>query len=293
MPRGAEQDRLALVSTVITRRLFLASGVSSFAALNGQAKFSFWVLGLLKPSQINVYPLSNARLHLHSAQGASIVEGEGAFTVDATRTPIVVAGPNKSPVSFLLEIPGVIRRRYFGLLAITSVGRLLRPVVTMDGEVAVGSIAGAELPGRGTPIHALSAQAIAARSFLCAAAPRARHIGAQFCDTTHCQFLRAPADSGSVVEKAVQATRGLVLSSGTAVIPAHYSAACGGQTDSAELDNYQYRSVVCEPCRRGGIVRRGHGLGLCQTGAISLAKSGWQWQDIAAKYYPGCVIRNV
>jgi peptidoglycan hydrolase-like amidase len=186
----------------------------------------------------------------------------------------------------------VIRRRYFGLLEIRSIGRLLQPVVTMDGEAAVGSIVGAELPARGTPFHALAAQAMAARSFLCAAAGHPRHLGAQFCDTTHCQFLRAPASDGSPVGKAVKATRGLVVVSGGSVIPAHYSAACGGQTDSAELDNYQYRSVVCEPCRREGAMRRGHGLGLCQTGATGLARGGWHWEEIVAKYYPGCEIRN-
>jgi peptidoglycan hydrolase-like amidase len=280
------------MAVAITRRCFLAGGVASCAALEGAAGYSFWVLGLLRPATINVYPQSNARLHFRSSAGVGIVEGQGRIVVDAARTPISVAGPNESPVSFLLEIPGVIRRRYFGLLTITSAGRLLRSVVAMDSEIAVGSIVGAELPVRGTPANAFAAQAVAARSFLCGAASKDRHAGAQFCDTTHCQFLRAPAVEGSVLESVVRATRGLVLSSGSAVIPAHYSAACGGHTDSLELDNYQYRSVVCEPCRRDGIRRRGHGLGLCQTGAISLARSGWKWREIVAKYYPGCVIRN-
>jgi peptidoglycan hydrolase-like amidase len=280
------------MAAVITRRSFFAGSVASFAGSVGEARYSFWVLGLLRPTRIDIYPQSNSRLHFRSAEGKGILEGQRALGIDATRTPISVAGPNDSPVHFLLEIPGVIRRRYFGVLAITSVGQLLRPIVTMDSETAVGSIIGAELPVRGTPVNALSAQAMAARSFLYAAASRARHSGAQFCDTTHCQFLRAPAAEGSLVEQAVRATNGLLLSSGSFVIPAHYSAACGGQTDSAELDDYQYRSVVCEPCRRDGIRRRGHGLGLCQTGAISLARSGWHWQDIVAKYYPACVIRS-
>ena len=32
---------------------------------------------------------------------------------------------------------------------------------------------------------------------------------------------------------------------------------------------------------------------VCQTGAVSFGRSGWQWEDIVAKYYPGCVIRNI
>jgi peptidoglycan hydrolase-like amidase len=280
------------VAAAITRRSFVAGGLASLAAADRQTRYSFWVFGLLRPTAINVYAAPNARLHFRWAEDAGIVEGRRPMRIDATRTPVTITGPNGSAVSFLLEGPGVLLRRYFGWLTITSVGRLLRPVVTMDGEVAVGSIVGAELPGHGTPLGALSAQAIATRSFLCVAAAHPRHSGAQFCDTTHCQFLRAPVTAGSVVERAVRTTNGLVLSSGSAIIPAHYSAACGGRTDSAELDHYQYRSVVCEPCRRDRTARRGHGLGLCQSGATSLAGAGWAWQDILAKYYPGTVIRN-
>jgi peptidoglycan hydrolase-like amidase len=203
-----------------------------------------------------------------------------------------VSGPNGQPVSFLLEVPGVIRRRYLGTLSVSSADRLLRPIIRMDREVAVSSIVGAELPVYGAPREALEAQAFAARSFLSAAATTGRHGDAQFCDTTHCQFLRAPALTGSAVAQAVEASSGLVLTSEALVIPAHYSAACGGHTDSAELDHYHYRSVICEPCLRARTVRRGHGLGLCQMGAISLARTGWKSEEIVEKYYPGCVIRN-
>jgi peptidoglycan hydrolase-like amidase len=104
--------------------------------------------------------------------------------------------------------------------------------------------------------------------------------------------LRAPAAAGSAVAKAVRMTSGLAISAEAMVIPAHYSAACGGHTDDGELDGYRYRSVVCETCQLGGMKRRGHGLGLCQTGAMGLAKEGWEFGRIVAKYYPGCVIRS-
>jgi len=277
------------VAAEITRRSFLAGAAAlSPSELSRSASYSFWVLGLLHPTSIDIYPYANSRLHVRSR----VLEGSRGLTVDASQTPITVSGATKEPVSFVLDIPGVIRRRYHGVLKITSEGALLRPVVTMDREVAVGSIVGAELPIHGTPLAALSAQALAARSFLDAESSRPRHVGAQFCDTTHCQFLRTPPFAGSVVEKAVRATEGLVLSAHSRVIPAHYSAACGGHTDSAELDHYQYRSVICEPCQRAGTRRRGHGLGLCQTGAISLARAGWNFEEIVAKYYPGCAIQS-
>ena len=261
---------------------------SSVAALTTRTHYSFWVFGLLRPTHINLYPFRNARLHVNG----EILEGPGAYRIDAARTPIQMSGPHERPVGFVLEIPGVIRRRYLGKLSVTAEGSLLRPVVTMEREVAVGSIVAAELPATSTPLQALAAQALSARSFLTAESKKPRHGDAQFCDTTHCQFLRSPAVVGSVVADAVAATNGMVLTANGVVIPAHYSAACGGQTDNAELDGYQYRSVVCEPCRKAGVRRRGHGLGLCQTGAVGLAELGWEFQKIAAKYYVDAIIRS-
>jgi len=278
------------VAELVTRRHILA-GLASFTASRVSPLLSFWVFGLLKPTVLHIYPQMNSRLHCHSSYGEEIIEGNRVLRVEASSTPISVTGADR-PVLFLLEIPGVLRRRYLGNLTITSDGNLLRAVVSMDREVAVSSIVGAELPLATTPLAALAAQAVAVRSFLCAAR-YPRHGEAQFCDTTHCQFLRAPAAAGSPADQAVRLTHGLVLKAESSMIPAQYSAACGGRTDSAEMDHYRYRSVICEPCRRNYTPRRGHGLGLCQTGAIGLAQAGWRWQEIAGKYYPGLVIGSV
>ncbi|HUR26950.1 MAG TPA: amidase, partial [Planctomycetota bacterium] len=35
---------------------------------------------------------------------------------------------------------------------------------------------------------------------------------------------------------------------------------------------------------------RGHGVGLCQTGARALARAGWSAAEILAHYYPGSVL---
>jgi len=273
----------------ITRRQMTAGALASFAVSRVLPLLSFWVFGLLKPTVLNVYAQENFRLHCQSLDGNAIVEGNRALRIDARTTPVSVAAADGGPVALLLEIPGVIRRRYFGKLAISCAGHLLQPVVSMEREVAVASIVAAELPLHATPIPALCAQAVAVRSFL-SAARQPRHSGAQFCDTTHCQFLRGTVLPGSPVERAARLTAGSALHTVSAIIPAHYSAACGGQTGSAELDNYRYSSVICESCRRDHVARRGHGLGLCQTGAISLARAGWHWEEIVGKYYPGALI---
>jgi peptidoglycan hydrolase-like amidase len=183
----------------------------------------------------------------------------------------------------------VIGRRYSGMLDIRSEGRLVIPVVTMDCETATRSIVEAELPTSACPAQALAAQAVVSRSILCAAT-EPRHRFADFCDTTHCQFLRSPAVPGSKTSQAVDATNELVLYDRGSILPARYSAACGGITDAVLDGNHQYVPVACEICRKQRIARRGHGIGLCQEGAMGLARLGWTWQAILAKFYPNATI---
>jgi len=36
----------------------------------------------------------------------------------------------------------------------------------------------------------------------------------------------------------------------------------------------------------------GHGVGMCQVGAVGLAERGWTYDRILAKYYPGTKIEK-
>jgi len=99
----------------------------------------------------------------------------------------VVTARDGSPVPFELAVPGKLRRVYRGRLTLTAHNGVLLAVVSMDRETAVASIVAAEMPAS-APLEALKAQAVVARSFLVAGG---RHVGYDFCDTTHCQFLRS------------------------------------------------------------------------------------------------------
>jgi len=104
-----------------------------------------------------------------------------------------------------------------------------------------------------TPLEALKANAIAARSYFVAA--RGRHQSFDFCDTTHCQFLRTPPPPTSLAAQAVEATQGLVLTYRSRPIAAMYSRSCSGRTRTpAQLGlpsaDYPYYSVECEHCRQ-------------------------------------------
>ena len=153
---------------------------------------------------------------------------------------------------FRLAVPGRIERRYRGTLEVAPRKRELEAVVVMDREVAVASAVAAESPP-GAPMEALKAQAVVTRSYYAAA--RGRHARFDFCDTTHCQFLRQPPGPGDPAWLAAQSTRGWVLAYGGATVPALYSARCGGRTHTlAELglrsDGYPYYSVDCPYCQK-------------------------------------------
>ena len=247
--------------------------------------YTFRVLQLLHPQTLHMSPQPPDRLFVQTSRGSNCLEGSQSLTITSADTPVAVSGPNEEACNMVLEIPGVLRRRFNGTLRIEADGNVLLPVITMNLETAVSSVTGAEMPVSGAPREALMAQAIVARSFIIAAAPR--HTGYDFCDTTHCQFLRSPASPDSLVDQAVRRTSALTLKTENAVIPCRYSAACGGHTDPRVELGYRYQSVKCEGCLLKHYSRRGHGLGLCQEGATHLARGGWNYERILALYLPG------
>ena len=151
---------------------------------------------------------------------------------------------------FLISIPGRITRRFRGKLAVKSQIDELEVVVEMDVENAVASAVAAESMPE-APLEALKAQAVATRSYYLAS--HSRHGRFDFCDTTHCQFLREAPSLRSLAAQATATTRGLVLFYEGAAIPALFTGSCGGRTRTlAEIGlapaPYPYFSVTCNYC---------------------------------------------
>jgi peptidoglycan hydrolase-like amidase len=208
-----------------------------------------------------------------------------------------VTGPTGKSADLELRVPGRIVRWFHGRLDVTAVDDELVPVVSMDLETAVASVVAAEQI-RSAPPEALKAQAVAARSFFAAAGRR--HRGFDFCDTTHCQFIREPPAADHPAAHAARATAGLVLTFRGAPIEAFYSASCGGRTRTLAdaglqaADGYPYFSVDCAYCvrRHTDGDRNGHGVGLCQEGAAGMAtERGASFVDILQHYYPGTTLQ--
>jgi stage II sporulation protein D len=242
------------------------------------------VFGLFHPQELEIRPAPGQVLEVNSSSGTQVLEGARSLRLTGVAK---ASGRSGSEATFILSVPGKIQREYRGRLEVRARGGSLEAIVDMDREIAVASIVGAEAPD--APIEAQKAQAVVTRSFL--AASRARHSGFDFCDTTHCQFLREPPPSDSAPARAATSTRGLALSYQGRAFAAFYSGNCGGRTQTPHdagwgPEPYPYFAVEC-PVR--GVVS-GHRVGYCQRGAMEMARRGSLFREILAHFFPATEI---
>jgi len=245
------------------------------------------VFGLFHPVELKVEPIHGSVLAIESNGRRQVLEGRGSVTL---RSAATVTARNGAAAEFVLSVPGKIRREFRGRLTIREEDRHLVAIVEMDRETAVASIVAAESPG--SPFEAQKTQAVVSRSFLTAA--RGRHPGFDFCDTTHCQFMREPPAAGAAARRAQEATNGLALTYQGRTVAALYSADCGGHTRTLEdagwrVEGYPYFGVECPV--RGDI--SGHRIGLCQAGAAEMARRGSTFRQILAHYFPATLIEAI
>lgn len=242
------------------------------------------VFGLFHPQELEIRPVAGQVIEVHSSTGVQVLEGTRSQRLTGAAK---VGGRGGADAGFVLSVPGKIQREYHGRLEVRAGTKSLVAIVEMDREVAVASIVGAEAPD--APLEAQKAQAVVTRSFL--AASRARHDGFDFCDTTHCQFLREPQAPRSTPGQVVAATRGLALAYQGRPFAALYSADCGGRTRTPEdagwrAEPYPYFAVECPV--RGAV--SGHRIGYCQRGAAEMAKRGSLFREILAHFFPATEI---
>jgi len=348
---------------VMTRRQFTGGFLALLAGARAAPSFAseklirFGVFSLFEPREMTVHAGCPILVKLDErcfpvspddppigirveGEALQILLGAQTFTASRLRTTALVGGT----INLNLAIPstpnqGGIRRGFRGSLEVDATG-ILRPVISMDTETAVASIVEAESPCDARSAY-LMAQAVASRSFLLGA--RGAHTGFDFCDTTHCQFLRGPAPAGSAAATAAADTAGLCIDYDGRPLAAMYSRSCSGRTCSLDelglnVRDYPYYQVDCEYClhhpeawireldddteaphgERGRIAyvrvhgwsalpssnfvqkRKqlegrgiGHGLGLCQRGAMAMARAGVGFDHIVAHYYPNTNIATL
>jgi stage II sporulation protein D len=253
------------------------SSLADSSPVESSAIVHIGVLGLFRPLELTVSPAVGSALQVRAGQERIVLEkssgvdsasiriistsedGEPSEVIvtagrHVVRAPkIIVSGRNNDPADFILAVPHKITRHYRGILEIKPSSATLIAIVAMDRETAVASVVAAESSPE-TPLEALKAQAVATRSYLVAS--RGRHQEFDFCDTTHCQFLREPPAPGTAAAKASAATRGLVLAYDSHPIAAMYTRSCSGRTRtpaelglSPSLAAYPYYSVECKHCQ--------------------------------------------
>jgi stage II sporulation protein D (peptidoglycan lytic transglycosylase) len=227
------------------------------------------VLGLFHPRELALSVPAGSALVIHVGGESVALEGSSGVNIAHIRlrgdnvvlevgtrvlpaSELSVTSRESGPVDFNLAVPGKIKRHYRGILELKPSSRALTAVVIMDLETAVASVVAAESEP-GTPSEALKALAVAARSYFVAG--KGRHRDFDFCDTTHCQFLREPLASNTAAAQAISATRGLVIAYQSQPLAAMYTRSCSGSTRTpAELGlppvAYPYYSVDCKYCRQ-------------------------------------------
>lgn len=208
-------------------------------------------------------------LHPHSA----LVWPDGAAAPVAAR-----AGQTYGVTRVAVQVPGLPRREYRGSLQVRAGQRELELVNVVGLEDYVASVVGSEL-GPAAPQAARDALATVARSF----ALRRPHL----CDTTHCQLYFGSA--AAVTLGPPEVLRGAA----GRVAPALHAAFCGGGTlragdvwPGASADEQEASAHVADGCSAEGRPRQGHGVGLCQQGAVRLASQGLTAHQILALYFP-------
>jgi hypothetical protein len=225
------------------------------------------VLGLFHPRQITLGVAKGEAIVIHAGDSEFVLEAGprtniarieiagDALLLDFSghvihSSEIHAAGRNSRAADFVLAVPGKISRHYRGTLTVKAVNGVVVPIVSMDLETAVASVVEAE-SARDAPLETLKAQAVVTRSYFTGG--KGRHHYFDFCDLTHCQYLREPANPESAAAVATSATHGLVILYEEKPIAAMFTRSCGGHTRTpAKLgipsNAYPYFSVQCDYC---------------------------------------------
>lgn len=154
-------------------------------------------------------------------------------------------------------------------------------------EDYVRGVTPAEMPSSWN-MEALKAQAIAVRSYAIANLGKHASQGFDLLDSTMDQVYNGVLAETSATNKAVDETKGLVLTYNNKIISTMYSASAGGQTKSALQawgNDIPYLQSVKSFDDETGL--RGHGVGMTQYGAKNLADMGYNAYQILAYFYTG------
>ena len=211
---------------------------------------------------------------------------------------IAVPGIRLRPRSVILSARGSMRldgRDLIGEVEILNQPDGLTVINRLPLERYLIGLLGAEM-GPDWPLEALRAQAVAARSFFLHRRLSRENQPFDLYTSTLDQVYLGIGRESTRTRRAVETTRGEVLTWGNLPAEALYHACCGGRTRSAEEvfgGRLPYLKAVSDPDCGACPRRNGHGVGLCQWGARGMAERGQDYRAILSRYYSGCKLRKL
>ncbi len=172
---------------------------------------------------------------------------------------------------------------YRGKLMIKNVSGKLTVINDVELEDYLRGVVPSEMPAS-WEFEALKAQAIAARSYALANLGKQAKYGYDLKDNTEDQAYGGASSETNRTNRAIEETKGLVLTYDMKIIPAYYSASAGGMTNTnAWGSNLPYLHSVFS--FDDNVKKNGHGVGMSQHGANNLAKQGYNAYQILQYFY--------
>lgn len=175
------------------------------------------------------------------------------------------------------------KKWYRGNLIIQNNNGKLTVINDVDLESYLKGVIPSEMP-TSWDVEAHKAQAIAARSYALANLGKRAAKGYDLEDTPKDQAYGGASAENRGTTKAVNDTRGIVLTHNQRIISAFYTASAGGKTKTtAWAGNVPYLRSV--PSYDASVGKKGHGIGMSQHGANHLAKQGYNAYQILKYFY--------
>ncbi len=212
------------------RRLLVVALVLSAAALAQQPPVRVRLLSLYHLKQLTVVPEGASALRWDAERE----ELHGPVAVARDGELVRVGGHAARTVKIegrvRLEVENARPVRISAPLEVTVRNGELRVIAAFPMEDYVAAVLQGETAGD-MPPEALKAMAVAVRSYATKFRERHGDEGFDFCDSTHCQYLRT--EVGAKVTMAVQETRDELLWDRGSPLAAYYHKDCGGRTEDA------------------------------------------------------------
>ncbi|HEY6183557.1 MAG TPA: SpoIID/LytB domain-containing protein [Terriglobales bacterium] len=224
------------------RRVILIALLSLLACLcaaqQPDVRVQLWTL--FQPSQIELLPAG--KMKVTWGEGHSLLDqpavirahGDAVELSGHTTATLLVSGDfrmvaERAPVQHIRS-----------KVEISAKDGIVQVIVSLPFEDYVVAVLQGETAGN-MPAEALKAMAVSIRSYTSRFRERHKDDGFDFCDTTHCQFLRLNVQPA--VSAAVKATAGELLWDRGTPLAAYYHKDCGGQTESAAAAWHDQKST--------------------------------------------------